>query len=116
MPGFASKQDRRDEAGFRFRSELPAGSIRAMLPFFPQAIAVKRSLDAAAAPNGPVLHYELIADFKTRTFYVDSSWVDQEGFDEWVSTDVHVRAMKQLGPRVTGGTFESEVVSPTAQT
>jgi heme-degrading monooxygenase HmoA len=110
MPGFRSKVDNSASAGFVFRSELPVASRTAMLPFMPKALKVKRSLDANIEAAGGLLSYELIADFKTKTFRVASSWSDQQAFSAWVGAEPHRSVMASLRPKVHGGTFETQVI------
>ena len=114
MPAFRSKTDRGDEAGFVFRSELPVNSRRAMAPFVLHAWRVKRSLDREVT-SGSLLSYALVADVGAKRFTVASAWVDQESFAAWVGTATHRAAMADLGPRVTVGTFETEVRSAGAE-
>lgn len=112
MPTFRSKTDRSKEAGFLFRSELPVKSRRQMLPFFPHAIRIKRSLDQTITADDGLLHYELIADMGSQVFFVSSAWSDEASFRKWVGTATHIAAMKSLGPRVEGGTFDTEILEP----
>lgn len=112
MPSFASSIDRSSEAGFLFRSELPVTSLRAMLPFFPQALRVRRSLDETIDAGGGLLAYELVADLRAKRFTVSSAWVDQASFEAWVATPAHAKAMTSLRSKVDGGTFETETVEP----
>jgi len=111
-PSFRSAQDRSDQAGFVFRSELPVTSRRTMAPFMPHALKVRRSLDEAINAGRGLLAYELVADVGAKRFTVYSAWRDEASFREWVGVPVHLDAMKALGPRVSGGTFETETVEP----
>lgn len=110
MPEFRSADDRSSDAGFIFRSELPVASRRAMLPFMRGAIRIKRSLDAAQANDDGILHYRLEADVRATTFRVESAWRDEASFRAWVDSEPHRSVMASLGRRVSGGTFDTEVV------
>lgn len=114
MPGFQSKVDNSARARFVFRSELPVASRSAMLPFMPKALKVKRSLDANIKADEGLLSYKLVADFKSKTFTVASAWRDQQSFSAWVGSEPHRSVMASLRSKVTGGTFETEVLEPPA--
>lgn len=113
MPAFRSAEDRSSEAGFIFRSQLPVASRRAMLPFVRGALSIKRSLDTAQTNDEGVLHYELEADVRAKVFRVDSAWRDEASFRTWVDSEPHRSVMASLARRVSGGTFETEVVERT---
>ncbi|MFN3258565.1 MAG: antibiotic biosynthesis monooxygenase [Ilumatobacter sp.] len=109
-PSFRSKSDRSASAGFVFRSELPVTSRWTMAPFMPHALRVKRSLDTTIDADGGLLAYELVANVSAKKFTVSSAWRDEASFAAWVGTDVHRSAMSTLGPKVSGGTFETETI------
>ena len=112
MPALRSSTDRSSEAGFVFRSQLPAASRRAMIPFFRHAIKIKRSLDTLVDGDTPnLLHYELVADLGARRFTISSAWRDEAAFRAWVGTPVHTDAVAKLGP-VEHATFETETLDP----
>jgi len=112
MPAFRSKANRSSEAGFVFRSELPATSRRAMIPFFRHALKIKKSLDTLVDGEAPdLLHYALTADLRDRRFTVSSAWRDEDAFRAWCGTTVHTDAMSDLGP-VQNATFETETLDP----
>jgi len=112
MPAFRSTADRSSEAGFVFRSELPATSRRAMIPFFRHALKIKKSLDTLVDGDSPgLLHYELTADLKDRRFTMSSAWRNEDVFRTWCGTPVHTEAMSALGP-VENATFEYETLEP----
>jgi heme-degrading monooxygenase HmoA len=111
-PAFRSPKHEPTGPMFVFRSELPVASRFAMAPFFRHAITVKRSLDATLRAGGGLLEYELVADVGRKRFTVSSAWRDEESFRAWVGTDAHRGAMSALGPKVSGGTFETETVEP----
>ncbi|MFN3220076.1 MAG: hypothetical protein ACE367_26590 [Acidimicrobiales bacterium] len=107
MPTLRPKSDGKGPATFRFDSTLPAWSLAAMVPFFPQAFKVKRSLDAAIAADEGVVTYALVADLRGREFRVESTWTDETSFRAWVGGDVHRTTMKKLSPRVRNATFDA---------
>ena len=111
MPTLRSATDRSAEAGFIFRSELPASSIMAMLPFMRGAFRIRKSLeDLIAAEPGALLHYALVADLGGKRLTVDSSWADEATFRRWVGSEPHRNVMSSLRSRVSGpATFETEV-------
>lgn len=95
-------------ARYRFESELPVGSLAAMMPFLGHALRIRRSLDRSIAEGDGVVSYELIADVRRRRFTVRSTWTDEEAFGAWVRSEAHVAAMRALGRRIAGPTrFDS---------
>lgn len=113
MPSFTSKTDRSSEAGFVFRSELPVQSLLEMVPFVPQALKIRRSLDQNMAADGGLLAYDLVADLGSKRFTVYSAWTNEQSFAAWTRSPEHVRAMKKLGP-VQGATFDTETITKDA--
>lgn len=107
MPTLRPKAPGTGPARFRFESALPAASLFAMMPFFPRAFAVKKSLDAAIAAGEGVVTYALVADLRRKEFRVESTWTDEAAFRTWVDGDVHRATTKALAPRVRNATFDA---------
>ena len=101
MPALRSSTDRSSEAGFVFRSQLPAASRRAMIPFFRHAIKIKRSLDTLVDGDTPnLLHYELVADLGARRFTISSAWRDEAAFRTEVAQNMERELKNAVEARV----------------